>query len=279
MLPSGRHVAVDPEPLTRLTLGVNKARNAHHLMAIREVEDLYRWVALLTLVAVDSLGSDQRDTAKDIPGAPDGFVGLPTGIRLADWRSVADEWSGEDVAAMAVFVDERVRPWIAEEMDVVRRCQEALRASPTTLPGMMAAMWEAGCHPVQDESGDELPLPASDFEARLGALLRARALLRESPNMPGVEPQTRDRLEGALAMCEQFLELPALPADATLAYWIEAVRNADPLGSATDRNRTWFPEQIAAECESLWNSAGEALREVDRDLYDIIELAAIGTQD
>ena len=68
--------------------------------------------------------------------------------------------------------------------------------------------------------------------------------------------------------------VPALPAAASLAEWLDAVRGADPLAGASVRNQTWFPRKIAIECESLWNEAGEALRH--RPLtYDILEFVPL----
>lgn len=244
-------------------------------MAIERIDDVLRWLDLLTLKPLDALAADERGKAQPVPGAPQGLLGIPMGVRLADWRTVAVEWSDEDRAAMEVFIDERVRPAMIEELQLVHQCQEALRASPATPAGMLAAMWAAGCHPLQDEDGADASLPPSDFGARLGALLRARALLRDNPTLSGVAPQVRDRLEGVLAMCKQHLPLPALPGNASLAEWIGAVRDDDPLAAATARDQTWFPTQVAVECESLWNGAGEALRGIDRALYDILEFAAL----
>lgn len=273
-LPSGRHVAVDPEPLTTLTRGVASPYNAHHLMAIEELGDLFRWLDILVLAPTKTWKPAERERARAVPGAPAGFVGVPTSFRLADWRSCAGGWSEEDRAAMLAFIDERVRPWLHDDMELVRRCQKALRESPQTPAGMLAAMWEAGCHPLQDDDGAPALPCASDPEARLGALLRARALLRRNPAIDGVGQSTRDRLEGVLAMFEQNLSLPTLPTDATLTYWFEATRNGDPLGRVTADDRAWFRAQIAVECMSLWNGAGEALRQLDHDLHGMIGSAA-----
>ncbi len=136
-------------------------------------------------------------------------------------------------------------------------------------------MWHAGVHPLQDEYDADPELPPHDFAASLAALLRARAVLRANPTLPGVAAFARDRLEGVLAMCEQHLALPALPADASFLEWLDAVRIADPLAAASVRDQTWFPRQIAIECESLWDGAGEALRQIDGALYDILEFVAL----
>jgi hypothetical protein len=278
-LPSGQHIAVDPAPLTKLLVECNSPFNAHHLMALEQLDDLFRWIDVLNVRPAESLSDARRAHAKEIPGAPPGHLGVPIGVRLADWRQAAIEWSEADRAAMAAFVDERVRPWLVEDLDTVRRCQEALLASPSTPAGMLAAMWKAGCHPLQDEADANRDLPPRDFNARLAALLRSRALLCHGGLRPDVLPQVRDRLEGALAMFESHLGLPALGRDATLAAWIGALHVADPLASMPGKDRAWFTTQVTVECECLWEGAGDALRQLDRAVHDIIELATLGSVD
>lgn len=149
-LPSGLHVAVDPAPLRPLLLDADSPFIAHHLMAIERVEDLYRWLDVLTLKPANSLTADERGRAQPAPeGAPPGMLTVPTGVRLADWRTIASEWGDEDLAAFATFVEERIRPAMLAQMEGVRARQDALRKSPT-LAGAFAAMWRDGVHPLQD---------------------------------------------------------------------------------------------------------------------------------
>ena len=171
--------------------------------------------------------------------SPAELRGVPAG-RLVHWRTAASEWSDEDRAAFEAFIDARMRPAMVEPMASVRARQEALRKSPT-LAGAFGAMWRAGVHPLQDEYGADPEFPPHDFAAVLAVLLRARAVLRDNPTLPGVAAFARDRLEGVLAMCEQHLALPALPTDASLAEWLDAVRAADPLAGASVLDQTWFP--------------------------------------
>lgn len=150
-LPSGRHVAVDPAPLRKLLLDAGSPFNAHHLMAIREVEDLYRWLDVLILKPEAALTPDERERMQPAAeGAPPGMACVPTGTGLADWQAVASNWSEDDRAAFSSFVDERIRPAMLAQMKSVRARQEALCKDPS-LAGAFALMWRDGVHPLQDE--------------------------------------------------------------------------------------------------------------------------------
>jgi hypothetical protein len=153
-LSSGLEVAVDPAPLVKLLLDFASPFNAHHIMALHTADDLFRWFDVLILKPAGSRSADERASARPAPdGAPSGLLGVPAGVRLADWRSVATAWSDDDRSAFAVFIDERIRPAMAGPMANVRERQEALLEAPT-LAGAFAGMWREGIHPLQDVADD-----------------------------------------------------------------------------------------------------------------------------
>ena|SRR5689334_13452194 len=153
-LPSGRHVAVDPAPLRKLLVDAASPFNAHHLMALQSVDDLFRWLDLLTLAPTGSLTDAERAAAQPAPeGAPPGYLAVPTGARVADWRMTAAQWSATDRTAFADFVEDRVQPAIAGVMDDMPAKQAALLRTPT-LAGALATMWREGVHPLQKEDDE-----------------------------------------------------------------------------------------------------------------------------
>jgi hypothetical protein len=153
-LPSGQHIAVDPAPLNKLLLEADSPFNAHHIMAIEQVDDLFGWLDVLTLKPAGQLAPGESARSQPAPaGAPSDLLAVPAGVRLTYWQALADmhKWSKADRAAMTAFVDERVRPWLADELAFVRERQRVLPAQPT-LAGALAAMWLHGCHWLQDDS-------------------------------------------------------------------------------------------------------------------------------
>ena len=120
-------------------------------MALHGLDDLFRWFDVLILKPAESLSSDERASARPTPdGAPSGLLAVPAGVRLADWQTVATQWSVEDRAAFSAFIDERIRPAMTGPMTNVRQRQETLLKAPT-LAGAFAGMWRDGIHPLQDE--------------------------------------------------------------------------------------------------------------------------------
>lgn len=152
-LPSGQHVAVDPTPLRELLKRTDSPSSAHHLMSIEQVDDLYRWLDVLTLVPADSLRADQQAGARRVDAAPAGLLGLPIG-RLSDWEAIARDWSDADRHAFRTFIDERIRPAASDGMwRPVQACRQALLKS-RSMAGAFAHMWRLGIHPLQDTGLD-----------------------------------------------------------------------------------------------------------------------------
>ena len=154
-LPSGLEIAVDPAPLRKLLLEFASPFNAHHLMMLQGVDDLFRWLDVLLIKPPDQLSGDERASAQPAPDtAPAGWLAVPAGVSLADWQSIADGWSADDRAAFVTWVDERIRPAMARIMaNDVRERQDALLKSPT-LGGAFARTWVAGVHPLQCDADD-----------------------------------------------------------------------------------------------------------------------------
>jgi len=276
MLPSGRHVAIDPEPLRNLLRDAANPSNAHRIMAIQSIDDLFSWLELLELVPIADAEPEQRDGAPPPNGGtPAGLLPRPTGRRLADWRVVAHDWTKADREAMATFIDERVRPHYASTLATVREQQDALLASPASLAGMFARMWQLGCHPLQDEPATDHPLPPQGMHARLAALRYAARLVAAHPELMAAHRGAADRLAGFVAMCGSMLAWPDPLPDESVGEYAQRLRTGDPLAGVDPERRAWFDAQTGIECAALWEAVGEKLRSVDRETYDVIELAAL----
>lgn len=124
--PSGQHIAVDTAPLDTLIDQADAPSSAQLLAAIQHVDDLFGWLELITLVPAEGATAEQRANAKTVDGAPKDLVALPTGVRVSDWPAFAAArgWSDADYLAMVKFVNERVRPWLADDFEFLRKRQQ-----------------------------------------------------------------------------------------------------------------------------------------------------------
>jgi hypothetical protein len=274
MLPSGRHIAVDPAPLRDLLSDPTIPFNAHKIMAIRCVDDLFPWLSLIEFVPA-AQGATAREPAAAGAGTslPPGLVPRPTGRRLSDWRAEAQAWTETDRTAMAQFVAERVRPHYAATLAGVHRSQEAMLANASGLAGDLARMWRNGCHPLQDEPAIDRPLPPHGVHARLAALRYVHRALAVHPGLMAAHAGAADRLRGFIATCAAKIAWPDPRPDESVAAYAVRLRMAEPFERGKAEQAAWFAVQTSVECDSLWDAFGEALRKLDRAASDVIELA------
>jgi len=141
MLPSGRHVGLDPSPLIALLEEAHAPTNVHHLFAIRQWPDLWRWIDVVLLVpaaeADDSPGRQMRADA-----LPPGLVPRTTGFRLDRLQALQADWTDEDRAAFARFLHERAAPAFARHLAKARAVQAALRGHAGGPAQTQSARWE-----------------------------------------------------------------------------------------------------------------------------------------
>ena len=128
MLPSGRHVGLDPSPLVALLQEGHSPFNVRHLFAIRRWPDLWPWIEVVLFVpsdeAADSAGLRQRADALPLPP---GLVPRPSGFRLDRFEDLQADWPDEDRAAFARFLDERAAPAFARHLEKARAVQAVVR--------------------------------------------------------------------------------------------------------------------------------------------------------
>ena len=147
MLPSGRHVGLDPSPLIALLEEAHAPTNVHHLFAIRQWSDLWQWIDVVLLVpaaeADDSPGRLMRADA-----LPPGLVPRPSGFRLDDFETLQADWTADDRAAFARFLHERAAPAFARHLAKARAVQAAVREHAGGPTQTLSARRGGGAHPA-----------------------------------------------------------------------------------------------------------------------------------
>ena len=191
MLPSGRHIALSPEPLVELLENASLPGNVHKVMALKEWPDLHPWIDVIYLVPEGSPGVPNKGEFSDnsLPRPP-GFVAVKAGYRLCDWEPHAADWSEEDRVAFSEALDGRARHHYAQHLDYARSLQEKLLAAEGGKLAQILAGWhKAGVHPAQEEGWREDGIAHGDSEARRKLVESLREEVQKLP------PERRKNLE------------------------------------------------------------------------------------
>lgn len=278
MLPGGRHIALQADPLLALMKHWEEASNVHHIMAIKAWPDLFPWLDVLYLMPASSAQEDQPlHFTKSSSPAPPNMVAMKAGYRLQDWEAHASGWPTEDRAAMRAFLDNRAQAHFEKHLERIRAIQELLLAHPNTLPGLLAHMWRAGCHPLQEDG--VVPTRSPDWDTY--DLLAALGYIRHvaSPTLREQFKPALTRLQGIWLILVSLL--PAL---------IDASQFTDPETAAVTMRNTasldalppdkcqWFRSQAVMECLVLWTQLEEALSELPTWVRDTLQLAALSPE-
>ena len=152
MLPSGRHVCLDPSPLVALLQEGHSPVNVHHLFAIRQWPDLWPWIDVVLFEPADESESATglRLRADALP-LPPGLVPRPSGFRLDQFEALQADWTDEDRAAFAHFLHERAAPAFVRHLAKARAVQAVVREQANVATQTLIAWWDAGVHPAQLE--------------------------------------------------------------------------------------------------------------------------------
>lgn len=128
MLPSGRHVGLDPAPLVALLQEGHSPVNVRHLFAIRRWPDLWPWIEVVLFVPAEEVddSSGLRIRADTLP-LPAWMVPRPSGFRLDRFEALQADWTDEDRAAFARFLEERAAPAFAPHLEKARAVQAVVR--------------------------------------------------------------------------------------------------------------------------------------------------------
>lgn len=148
-LPSGLHFGLAPHPLIELIDSVRHSKDVHRLMAIETLTDLAPHLDVLYFRPREGLAV-QREYSASSALPPEDLEPYPSGFTLATFAEQAGQWSAEDQAAFEAYLAEpRLRDFLQEKLDAVMAMKEELRQQPGTMPGLLAAYWRMGCHPLQ----------------------------------------------------------------------------------------------------------------------------------
>ena len=279
-LPSGRQIALMPTPLDNLLKEGRHFGNIHKVLAIKNEDDLARYIDVLYLAPEREVGSQEGvlDLHADSLPVPPQMAFVPAGYRLSEWEQHAVGWSEEDRAAFRDFLAGRCVPVLREWLDTVRAGQAKLREADDPLTRLLVAWWDAECHPAQDEDWDasDVGFPEWDDYDMLAALAQACIRLSQYPKFSG-QWQAAARLQAFWNICRQ--ELPQidrmLEATVPVRQCASEMRRAGLLDALANDKRQWLHDQAVVECVQLWNALGEELRPSTPQPYGIIELVVV----
>ncbi|UTA46863.1 hypothetical protein L1F30_11895 [Simiduia sp. 21SJ11W-1] len=151
-LPSGRHVALDPAPLRSLIDKIldEESVTIWPLLAIQKPIDCLQHLEVIYLVP------DQGEALQLAPGSLPLDANLqkqPTGLKPRDVLHPDFNWPREDKLAFANYLQgPRVAAYLEKQFERVMEVKQALKEHGTGLEQWEVHTWEAGVHPVQENS-------------------------------------------------------------------------------------------------------------------------------
>ncbi len=154
-LPSGRHVAIQATPLFDLIdAACTPDAVITRLLQIQQLADLSPFIDVMFFREV----ADARALAI-APGGqsvPSGIEPFASGYTLATIDHAIRDWTPEDRRAFAEYLgSERMRAHLSTLLDRVAEVKHRLGREGGFVLRLQALMWEAGCHPVQNDERDD----------------------------------------------------------------------------------------------------------------------------
>jgi len=150
-LPSGLHFAFNPGSLNRLIKDATKGILVHKLMAIETADDLFEYIDIFYFRPKSEQYKEWEYTVwSTVP--PQDLEAYPSGFNLISIQSEFDKWDKKDQRVFLRFLNSRrTDKYLNGILETIIKDQEAFLKQPSTLPGLLATWWKAGCHPLQDE--------------------------------------------------------------------------------------------------------------------------------
>lgn len=165
-LPSGRHVAIQATPLFALIdAACAPEAISTRLLQIESPADLAPYIEVIYFR--ESANPALLPVAPGGHPVPSGLQPFASGYTLATIHEAAARWSLADQRAFAGYLDsERVQSHLSALLDRVGEVKRRLDREGDFVQRMQALMWEARCHPVQnDDRGDPMyPLLRIDHD-------------------------------------------------------------------------------------------------------------------
>lgn len=154
-LPSGRHIALDPSRAGELTDGATKPFLTHKMMAIESVIDLLPYIHVIYFKPATNI-NDDRPINKFSNPLPEDMEMYDSGYTLANIKAEVDGWSDSDQQAFHEFLCGDALTCLLNDLykNICDTRDILAQYPPASTAGLMAAWWQAGCHPLQ-EGNDE----------------------------------------------------------------------------------------------------------------------------
>lgn len=155
-LPSGRHFALDFQPLLE---ALRAAESGHHIPRVMEIQtlrDLHPYIRLLWLLPISADSDHPLNLHKDSTIPPPGLTPIPTGHTAAQMDQLADEVSAEDLIAIQDFLQsETIQKNIHNALAAVIDMQNFLLDHPQLRIRVQAGWSKLGVHPLQTGESED----------------------------------------------------------------------------------------------------------------------------
>lgn len=285
-LPSGRHIAIQANGFDALYDEAFNGTQAHKLMQIKTIEDLYPYIDVLDF---------EQDERHAEPGLPAGLKPVPSGHTLATVNQ-ANDWHDEhDKAAFWFYISsERAQSLLEAILDDVKQRQQDLMKEGPYLGRLLALFWHVGAHPLQEQgiAGDDVNYDLVFASAGpeyiqpfvLAAMFRLHQAAKRHPEIAVKHRNAFDRLSGIvhtivrqnLATLEPWLHETELRSDEmAVAMWREKVLDALP-----EISRAFLARQMPHEISNMWSIlADDDAQEMFPVEHKIVHAAWLATRD
>jgi hypothetical protein len=260
-LPSGRHVAIDAQPLGVLKDALVEDPYCLHTSDFRSNRAMFPWIRVLNLEPATTEAAPAYKIAAGSAEVAKNLVPRDSGLRLSDWPEKFQHWDAEDQAAFQQFIDGRGSTFLASCRTSVLALIEQHRSE---FRSCVEFAWrKEGIHPDQELGEDELParanLDAYDALVALGQCMQVLA-----PDEIGDRlrtPQAKVARMHAMSiwsLAQDLMDWPSRtlePLTSTLAN-AAILRQRGKLHDLPAQSQTWWRDQLTVECELLYD-AGE----------------------
>ena len=150
-LPSGKHIAIQANGFDSLYDAAFNGTQAHKLMQIQSIEDLYPYIEVIYFVQDIKQQRDDNNTVADT--YPAGLRPAPSGYSLVSIQPECRCWSRQDRKAFEEYLESaRMQAFFAALLEDVKQKQENLIKEGPELGRFLALCWITNCHPLQEET-------------------------------------------------------------------------------------------------------------------------------
>lgn len=283
-LPSGRHIAIQLNPLDDLLRNAGSPDSVHRIMAIKDVESLADYVQIIFLVpdTSDSKGSlALKFDQKSLP-CPADLVVKDSGYTLAQFSELSVGWPDEDKMAFRGFLDDRCQDLFAAGLREVERAKQWLLDESGMPARWLAQCYLAGCHPCQEDGWDESRVGSPEWDTydMLAALGQLSALLPQHPDIVSRLGFALDRLQGVWRSLQMNFPIPpdwpSLESD--VSECANSARRLGWLSAISEDRQHWLRQQCVIESVNLWNAYGDGFQMDFPKQYRIIELVVVSRE-